>query len=144
LSVTYEIVTGEKADFGAVTVTGAEKVDPGFIASFRSWQEGAQFSPDEIVATRRSLTKSKLFHSVGVNPGTLVDEQGQIPIEIQVKERDHRTIGGGIDYSTADEIGVNGFGSIATCSGREKNCGFTWRHLNCSKVFEPVSTNRNF
>lgn len=109
LSVTYEIVTGKKADFGAVTVTGAEKVDPGFIAGFRSWQEGDGFSPDELVATRRSLTKSKLFHSAGVSPAGSVDAQGRIPIEIQVKERDHRTIGGGIDYSTADEIGVNGF-----------------------------------
>ncbi|KJS01888.1 MAG: hypothetical protein VR65_07310 [Desulfobulbaceae bacterium BRH_c16a] len=107
LSVTYEIITGEKADFGEVTVIGTEKVDPDFIAGYRSWQTGALFSPEEIATTRRDLAESNLFDSVIVRPAGVVNDQGQIPIEIEVTERAHRTIGGGIEYSTADGIGAN-------------------------------------
>jgi translocation and assembly module TamA len=109
LNVTYQVISGKKANFGETTVTGAEKVDPEYIAGFRSWQTGARFSPDEVVKTRRELAKSNLFSSASVSPADSVNDQGEIPIEIQVAERDHRTVGGGVDFSTADGIGANAF-----------------------------------
>ncbi|MBB5348663.1 outer membrane protein assembly factor [Desulfoprunum benzoelyticum] len=109
LSVTYGVVTGREARFGAVTVSGAEKVDADFIAGYRTWPEGGQFSPAEIAATRRELAKSKLFDAASVDLGGPVNDQGEIPITMQVSESAHRTVGGGIEYSTADGIGGNGF-----------------------------------
>lgn len=109
LNVTFAIITGEKANFGPVTVKGATEVDPDFIAGYRTWQQGELFSPEEVADTRRELTASNLFLAADVRPGAAVTDQGEIPIEIEVTERKHRTIGGGIDYSTADGIGANGF-----------------------------------
>jgi translocation and assembly module TamA len=109
LSVGYQIITGRKADFGGVTVFGAKTIDPDFIAGYRSWQAGKPFSPDELTATQRELAKSNLFDSAIVRPAESVNDRGEIPIEILVTERKHRTVGGGINYSTADGIGANVF-----------------------------------
>jgi len=109
LSVTYGVVTGRKAIFGAVTVSGAEQVDADFITGYRTWRKGAPFAPEEIAATRRELAKSKLFEAASVSLDGPVNAQGEIPITMQVSESAHRTVGGGIEYSTADGIGGNGF-----------------------------------
>lgn len=109
LNVTFAIITGEKANFGPVTVKGATEVDPDFIAGYRTWQQGELFSPEEVATTRRELVASNLFLAADVRPAAAVGDQGEIPIEIEVTERKHRTIGGGIDYSTADGIGGNAF-----------------------------------
>lgn len=109
LSVTFAITTGDKATFGPVTVTGATEVDADFIAGYRTWQQGELFSPAQLAATRRELAASNLFLAADVRPGAAVDDRGEIPIDIEVTERPHRTVGGGVDYSTADGIGANGF-----------------------------------
>lgn len=109
LSVTYEVVTGKPAKFGNITVTGERDVNPQFIAGYRSWDRSAKYSEDSIRETQSDLAQSNLFDSVVVQPNGPVDENGTIPIEIKVKERDHRSIGGGVDYSTADGPGANAF-----------------------------------
>lgn len=106
LSVTYRLIAGARANFGAVKVTGAEEVDPQLIAGYRTWETGTRYSSEEVAATRRELTQSGLFLAASVNPGEAVNEQGEIPIDIQVTEREHRTISGGLDYSTADGAGA--------------------------------------
>lgn len=109
ISVTYELITGQQADFGEVRVKGAESVDEDFIAGYRSWKPGQKYSPEEVRTTRRDLAQSNLFDSVIVKPVGPVAENGEIPVEIEVHERKHRTIGGGIDFSTADGLGANAF-----------------------------------
>lgn len=107
LNVTFKLITGKKARFGKITVAGARDVDPDFIAGYRSWKPNATFSADEVTKTRRDLAQSNLFSAASVNIADKVNEQGEIPIEIRVTERDHRTVSGGIDYSTAEGIGAN-------------------------------------
>tara|TARA_R110001583_G_scaffold100293_3_gene246178 strand:- start:74854 stop:76893 length:2040 start_codon:yes stop_codon:yes gene_type:complete len=109
ISVTYELITDRQANFGAVSVKGAETIDEDFIAGYRSWRPGQQYSPEEIKITRRDLAQSNLFDSVIVKPVGPVSEGGEVPIEIEVNERKHSTIGGGIDFSTADGPGANAF-----------------------------------
>ncbi len=109
ISVNYELITGAQANFGKVNVKGAESVDEDFIAGYRSWKPGQKYSPEEVKTTRRDLAQSNLFDSVIVKPVGPVAENGEIPIEIEVHERKHRTIGGGVDFSTADGPGANAF-----------------------------------
>ncbi len=109
LRVVYRINAGKKADFGVVRVSGAEKVDTDFIAGYRSWQLGNPFSPGELKTTQEDLAKTNLFESVTVRPAGEINGQGEIPIEIKVTEREQKTVGGGLNYSTADGIGANIF-----------------------------------
>ncbi len=109
LSVTYRIEAGEKAVFGDTRVFGATEVDSDFIASYREWERGAQFDPEQVSDMRTQLARSNLFESVTVKPAKAVTPDGEIPMEVEVVERKHRTIGGGVDYSTADGPGANAF-----------------------------------
>lgn len=109
LTVQFQMFTGEQANFGPVTVKGATDVDPDFIAGYRTWQRGELYSPEEIANTRRELVASNLFVAADVRPAGAVTKEGEIPIEMEVTERKHRTFGGGIEYSTADGIGANVF-----------------------------------
>lgn len=109
ISVTYAYDTGKRANFGAVTVNGANEVDPEFIAGYRSWRAGEQYSPEQVKVTRRDLAQSNLFDSVIVKPVGPVGESGEIPVEINVVERKMRSVGGGVDFSTADGPGANAF-----------------------------------
>lgn len=109
LSVTYVFDTGKQASFGAVRVKGADEVDPDFIAKYRSWGPGELYSPEQIRTTRRDLAQTNLFESVIVKPVGPVGESGEIPVEIAVVERKHRSVGGGVDFSTADGPGANAF-----------------------------------
>ncbi|MFH1803320.1 MAG: autotransporter assembly complex family protein [Pseudomonadota bacterium] len=127
LSVTYQVITDDKANFGAVNVVGATEVDPEFIAGYRSWRPGQAYSPDEISATRRDLTQSNLFNTVSVRPVGPVGDNGEIPVEIQVEERDHRTVGGGIDYSTADGPGANAYWEHRNLLGKGEKLRLTLR-----------------
>ncbi|RCK52423.1 hypothetical protein TH25_05060 [Thalassospira profundimaris] len=109
IRVTYEVTPGKKATFGKITVDGATEVDADFIRGYHVWDSGDVYSPEKVSETRRDLAQSNLFNSVIVKPVGPVGENGEIPIEIRVQESDHRTIGGGLDYSTADGPGANAF-----------------------------------
>ncbi|OSQ38101.1 hypothetical protein TMES_13825 [Thalassospira mesophila] len=109
MRVTYEVMTGKQARFGKINVVGAQDVDADFIRGYHSWGKGQPYSPSEITTTRRDLADSNLFNSVIVKPAGQVDENGEIPVEMRVAERDHRSIGGGVDFSTADGPGANAF-----------------------------------
>ncbi|AUG53143.1 autotransporter assembly complex protein TamA [Thalassospira marina] len=109
IRVTYEVITGKKATFGKINIVGAEDVDADFIRGYHSWDTGEVYSPQKVTETRRDLAESNLFNSVIVKPVGQVDDNGEIPIEMRVQERDHRSIGGGLDFSTADGPGANAF-----------------------------------
>ena len=109
ITVTYAFETGPKAKFGDVTVSGAEEVDPEFIAGYRAWKKGAEYRPEDVRMTRRDLAQTNLFDSVIVKVAGPVKENGEIPVEIDVVERKMRSIGGGVDFSTAEGPGANAF-----------------------------------
>ncbi len=109
IRVIYEVTTGKKATFGKINVVGARDVDADFIRGYHSWDAGDVYSPEKVTETRRDLAQSNLFNSVIVKPVGPVGDNGEIPIEMRVQESDHRTVGGGLDYSTADGPGANAF-----------------------------------
>lgn len=109
ITINYAFNTGPLAQFGDITVNGAQDVDPDFIAGYHSWDHGDQYHPDEVRTTRRELAQTNLFDSVIVKVAGPVKENGEIPVEIDVVERKMRSIGGGVNFSTADGPGVNAF-----------------------------------
>ncbi|RCK33814.1 hypothetical protein TH19_16535 [Thalassospira profundimaris] len=124
ISIKYGFETGPLAEFGDVTVNGASDVDPDFIAGYRSWEPGEQYSPDQVRATRRDLAQTNLFDSVIVKVAGPVKENGEIPVEINVVERKMRSIGGGVNFSTADGPGANAFWEHRNLFGRGEKLRF--------------------
>jgi translocation and assembly module TamA len=109
ITVNYAFDTGPQANFGKIVVKGAKDVDPDFIAGYQSWKPGEQYHPDQVRMTRRDLAETNLFDSVTVKAVGPVAENGEVPVQIDVVERKMRSIGGGVDFSTAEGPGANAF-----------------------------------
>lgn len=124
ISIKYAFDTGPKAEFGEVRVKGASDVDADFIAGYRSWEPGAQYSPEQVRTTRRDLAQTNLFDSVIVKVAGPVQENGEIPVEINVVERKMRSIGGGVNFSTADGPGANAFWEHRNLFGKGERLRF--------------------
>ena len=121
-----------------MTVQGATEVDPDFIAGYRTWQQGELYSPEEARQDPAGAGRLEPLSRRGVRPAGAVDDQGEIPIEIEVTERKHRTVGGGVDYSTADGIGANGFWEHRNLFGAGEKLRL---HLEASQLQYGFETN---
>ncbi|HEY4163314.1 MAG TPA: autotransporter assembly complex family protein [Dongiaceae bacterium] len=105
LDVTFTMDPGQHATLGKVTVKGLDYVDPGFIAKRTALPKEKAYSPAALDALRDDLRSLDVFSSVKVTPGTALDDQGRLPVEVDVAEQDRHFIGFGASYSTNDGAG---------------------------------------
>lgn len=113
MTVEWRIDTGPAARFGAVTIEGVQSIDETFLRARLPWREGEPFDGRKVDQGRRNLVETGLFASVRVvHAGTLNDQQ-QLPMTVALVEAKHRSIGGGLRYSTSEGFGFEGFGGRA-------------------------------
>ena len=94
---------GVTANFGTTQITGLERVDQSFVERRIAWKHGEIFNSEKIAITRNDLRHSGVIASVDVNYGD-ISQNSDIPITLNIKERDHRSVGAGIAYSTTREL----------------------------------------
>ncbi|MDJ1159154.1 autotransporter assembly complex family protein [Chelatococcus sp. SYSU_G07232] len=109
LDVTFRIAPGREARFGAVGVSGTERLRPEFLAERVPWKPGDVFSPEPIARLRRDLQKYDVFESIRLREDDRFKERGEVPVDIEVKERPPRFVGFGARYSTTDGPAVNAY-----------------------------------
>jgi translocation and assembly module TamA len=108
VQVRFQVAPGPHALFGDTLVTGLERLDPAYVRELIPWKTGEPYDIRLIDKARKVLFDTNLFGMVEFdNPGK-VDEQGQLPITVQLKERSRRTIRLGVEYTTDYGPGVNG------------------------------------
>lgn len=104
MEVTYTVDTGPAARFGAVTVSGLESLDQGYVDRQLGWADGDPYDSRKVEATRKALVDSTLFSTVMVQPvAPVVDDR--VPMRIELIERPARSIGAGVQYDTTDGFG---------------------------------------
>jgi translocation and assembly module TamA len=109
LDVTFLVEQGPAATFGAFTVSGAQRLKPGFIEERIGIRPGEPYSPARLAKLRKHLAEYEGIGSVRVREADRLDGNGQLPIEVDVTERDPRYAGAGAKYSTTDGSVVNGY-----------------------------------
>ena len=114
MDITLRVDPGRKVYFGETTVIGNVEVETRYIRRLLAWKPGELVTPDRLEETQLSLIQSGLFNSARVEPEITADEQGRIPVRIEVSEAKHRSIEASVRYRT-DE----GFGG-----------GLGWEHRN--------------
>ena len=115
VDVTLTVDAGPEADFGPLVIEGLEEVDAALIRDRLEWDEGERYDQATVSATRTSLAQLEVFSAVTIEPAEdWVGPDGSLPMRVRVTERPHRTIGGGVSYSTNDGAGARLF----------------WRHRN--------------
>jgi len=106
LDLTYTVDPGPTATLGPVTVKGLEWTDRAFIAKRAVFAPNTKYSPGALDGLRGDLQSLDIFSSVKVTPATALNDKGQLPVTVEVKEKDRHFIGLGANYSTNDGAGA--------------------------------------
>jgi translocation and assembly module TamA len=113
MTVEWHIDTGPTARFGAVTMEGVQSIDETFLRARLPWREGEPFDARKVDRGRQNLVETGLFSSVRVAHAGALNDQQQLPMTVALVEAKHRSIGGGLRYSTSEGFGFEGFGGRA-------------------------------
>ncbi|MFW5734195.1 MAG: autotransporter assembly complex protein TamA [Oceanidesulfovibrio sp.] len=96
----YTVTPGPKADFGETTIEGLETVDEEYVRAYIPWREGQTFDRQQFETYYNELAEQNLFSTIRIDPVQEMDQQGRVPIKVELKERKHRTVRAGLGYST--------------------------------------------
>lgn len=105
MDITFSLNPGPKVYFGETAVIGNEEVEARYIRRLLEWKPGKLVTPERLQTTQLNLIETGLFNSVRVEPGKKPDEQGRVPVRIELKEAKHRTIEAGARYRTDEGFG---------------------------------------
>lgn len=127
LRVTTDMAPGPFAVYGETTVLGLTTVEPDYVLQFPTWAVGHPVSRAEIAEVSRELTASRLFKAVAIRISEEPPETEFVvaPAQIELEEAPHRTIGGGLKYSTVDGVGAKVFWQHRNLLGRGEQFGVT-------------------
>lgn len=109
MDVTFTIDPGPIAGLGAVAVRGTRDIDPAVVRSFIYAEPGDPYSPKAVSDIRRSVAKVEGLGSIRVREGETLDPSGNLPIFVDVTEREKNLIGVAARYSTVDGPGIRAY-----------------------------------
>jgi translocation and assembly module TamA len=109
MDVTFTVAPGPVAGLGPVTVSGAKGIDPATIRSFIYAEPGDPYAPQAVAAIRRSVARIEGIGGVRVREGTALDADGNLPLFVEVTERERNLVGVSARYSTVDGPGVRAY-----------------------------------
>jgi translocation and assembly module TamA len=105
--IVYHVEPGPAATMGPVTFSGTQKVDTVYLQKRVPFRQGEAYKPDKVTGLRDRLTSLGVFSAVRIKPAAQLNPQGELPLEVEVKDRLPRTIGFGVSYETILGAGVN-------------------------------------
>jgi translocation and assembly module TamA len=109
LVVHYVVEPGQPATIGDISVKGLERVDADFVDRRLAKFKDQPYAPSEVAKLRDDLRSIGVFESVKVKPAEKVDDDGRLPVDVELVERDRRFIGFGANYSTNDGAGAKAY-----------------------------------
>ena len=130
LSVVTDLAPGPFTVYGDTTITGLTEVEEAYIRDFITWKRGDPISRGVLRDAQRELAGTQLFKSITVEipPNPPEDlpagETFIAPIAITAEESKHRTVSGGISYSTTDGAGVRGKWEHRNLYGQNEQLSF--------------------
>jgi translocation and assembly module TamA len=109
VDVTLAVESGPVAPLGSVAVNGTSEVNPDFVSQWSDLRTGEPYSPAKLERAAKRLRELGTFSTVAVTEGKGLAPDGTIPIKIDVTEGKQRYFGAGLQYSTIDGVGVQGY-----------------------------------
>lgn len=100
---------GPVANVGDVTVSGTKTVDPEFVETWSRLDQNRRYSPEEIKDANERLRKLGVFSSINIVKSDRLDQNGQIPLAIEVSDGKQRYFGLGAQFSSLDGFGLQGY-----------------------------------
>ena len=109
LDVLLDVDPGPKAAYGDVSVRGAERMIPSFVAAQTGLKRGEEFDPDDLERAEDRLARLQVFRTIRLIEDAPVGPDGLLPIEVVVDERPLRRVGVGATLSNIDGLGAETF-----------------------------------
>ncbi|MGB3337193.1 MAG: autotransporter assembly complex family protein [Devosia sp.] len=109
VDVTITVNPGPRAAFGAVTVTGTERMNPEFVRRQTGLTEGEEYDPDELELAQKRLDRLEVFRAARLEAAESIGADGLLPYNLIVQELPGRRFGVGATYSTIDGLGLEAF-----------------------------------
>ncbi|WP_407066926.1 autotransporter assembly complex protein TamA [Hohaiivirga grylli] len=109
VDMTFVIDPGPKAGLGTISIKGSSSVDPAVIRSFVYTEEGDPYSPQAVSEIKKTVSNISALGSVRVRESKQLDENGNLPIDVEVADRPPNLIGFSTKYSTTDGPGVKAY-----------------------------------
>jgi translocation and assembly module TamA len=109
VDVTITVDPGVRAAFGAVTVTGTERMDPEFVRRQTGLTEGEEYDPDELELAQKRLDRLEVFRAARLQAAESIGADGLLPFDLIVQELPGRRFGVGATYSSIDGLGLEAF-----------------------------------
>ncbi len=105
--VTLHMSAGQRYVFGETRISNPDgRTDPGYVRELTTFHDGETYSRAEVDATTEALRGTGLFSGISISSGAA--EGGALPQEIDLTEREARTVRLGASWSTAEGAGVRG------------------------------------
>lgn len=109
MTVELTIASGPAARFGALRFNGLEEVEEDYLRRLAQWPRGEVFNRTRLEELRRKLSGTGLFETVKLSEAENIGSSGELPVTVEVKERERRSIGAGVEYSSSEGAGTRFF-----------------------------------
>ncbi|MEP0945077.1 MAG: autotransporter assembly complex family protein [Rhizobiaceae bacterium] len=109
LNVTLHLDSGPKAAYGELVVSGANNMDPEFLAYMTGLKPGQEYDPDDIKKAYKRLDRLGVLATRNISEADAVTRTGALPLQLLVKERALRRFGVGASMSSTDGAGVEAY-----------------------------------
>lgn len=103
----FHLNTGPQATLGAVNFRGNETVESDYLSKMVPWTEGDCFKHASVETLKTNLLETGLFSRAESTLPEKVNEGAQVPVELDLKERDHKTVKAGVNYYTDTGAGIH-------------------------------------
>lgn len=105
--VTLHVTAGPRYRFGPVLVSNPEgRTDADYVTSLTTFRSGDIYDRSEVDRTTEALRDTGLFRGISLSSGEPVD--GTLPQQIELTERERRTVRLGASWSSSEGAGVRG------------------------------------
>jgi translocation and assembly module TamA len=141
LDITFRLSPGRRATMGPVTVRGATRMNPGFVARRVTALPGILYSPERMEKINENLRRLDVFSSIRVREGKHPTADGRIPIVIDVQEQKRHFVGFGANYSTTEGAGLNAYWGDRNLFGHAEHLRLD---ASVSRLFENTFDNLEY
>ncbi|MFO1114012.1 MAG: BamA/TamA family outer membrane protein, partial [Rhodospirillales bacterium] len=111
--------------FGPLTILGLGNVREDYVRTLVPWQEGDPYDQRKVDAFRAKLIKAGIFTTVVIDRPEQLDENGTLPMTVQLIEGKQRSIGAGAKYYTSEGPAGEVFWEHRNLFGRDEDLRIT-------------------
>lgn len=137
IDATLVVEPGRYATFGAVTVSGTERMDPQFVARQTGIVPGQEYDPDDLDRARDRLARLGVFRASRIEEAETIGPDGMLPLHLFVQERPLRRFSVGASYSTVDGLGMEAAWLHRNLFGRAESIRFEGKVAGVGETIDP-------